>query len=254
MYSLVRLRAFIGPVAVTVVFLALATRLSAQDDKQVQAVLDKAIKAVGGEEMLRTKSFTWKVNTPEGANRWSRVTVQGLDLLRVESMITREGKTSKYLTVLNGDKGWQTREDKLMTFNKEDVQSQKLFTYPPEVIPLLVKGTGFKLKIVDEQKVDGKPAVGIHVMPPGAKEGDYQDFTLYFDKDSGLLVKRAQKSSYGGGKDILETMFTGYKDFDGIKKATKTQSVLSGRIIDTAEITEFRGLAKVEPGTFDEPK
>jgi hypothetical protein len=253
MYSLVRPRTFIGPVAVIVVLCALAPRSHAQDDKQVQAVLDKAIKAVGGEQTLRTKAFTWKVK-PKGAGRSSQVTMQGLDLFREETVITRQGKTSTYLTVLNGDKGWQKREDKLMTLNKEDVQSQKLFTYPPEVIPLLLKGKEFKLKVVEEQKVDGKPAVGIHVIPPGAKEGDYQDFTLYFDKDSGLLVKRAQKSSYGGGKEILETVFTGYKDFDGIKKATKAQFILSGRITDEWEIAEFRVLDKVEPGTFNEPK
>jgi hypothetical protein len=97
--------------------------------------------------------------------------------------------------------------------------------------------------------VDGKPAVGIKVTGP-----DQKDFTLYFDKESGLPVKLTAKVvGFQGSEHDQETFYKDYKDFDGIKKATKVESKRDGEDFSKSEITEFKVLEKVDAQTFAEP-
>ena len=113
-----------------------------------------------------------------------------------------------------------------------------------------LKGKGFKLEPAAEEKVGDKPAAGIKVTGPDGK-----DFTLYFDKESGLPCQ-------AGGPDgrfrrrryKQETTYSDYKDFDGIKKATKVSSKRDGEKFVDIEITEFKVLDKVDPETFSQPK
>ena len=84
---------------------------------------------------------------------------------------------------------------------------------------------------------------------------DGKDFTLYFDKESGLPVKMVATVAGFQGQDYTqETLFSDYKDFGGIKKATKVVVKRDGEPFITQELTEFKVLDKVEPDTFTEPK
>ena len=51
-----------------------------------------------------------------------------------------------------------------------------------------------------------------------------------------------------------ETTFSDYKDFDGIKKATKVSSKRNGEKSADLEISEFKVLDNVDPETFARPK
>ena len=84
---------------------------------------------------------------------------------------------------------------------------------------------------------------------------DGKDFTLYFDKETGLPVKQvAQVRGFMGDEFTQETTFADYKDFGGIKKATKIESKRDGQRFIEQEVTEFKTLDKVDPATFEEPK
>jgi hypothetical protein len=244
-YRSVQLTTSIGAVAVAFCLCVPGAPVGAQDDEQSQAVLNKAIKALGGAEKLQAKILTWKVKDPD---RTGQITVQNPDQIRYEQSIADQGKTIKSLTIINGDKGWSQIDDKVTTLKGEELLSSKHWLYK-QVIPVTIlplKGKGFKLKAVGEQKVDGKPAVGIQVTPPGVKTGG--EFTLYFDKESGLPAKMIEKIDYGDG--IGENIFADYKEFDGIKKAMKIQMKPG----DTIHISEFKVLDKVDARIFSEPK
>ena len=95
----------------------------------------------------------------------------------------------------------------------------------------VLKGKDFKIEPADEVKVGDKPAVGIKVTAPDGK-----DFKLYFDKESGLPVKLvAEVVGFQGEEFTMETTYASYKEFDGIKKATKS------RASATAKNSSFRG-------------
>src|SRR5436853_6227629 len=85
---------------------------------------------------------------------------------------------------------------------------------------------GMELSALDETKVDGKPAVGVRVKSKG-----HRDVQLYFDKSSGLLVKRQYKVlDPGSGQEVSqEVVFGDYQDKDGVKHYRKIAAYRDGK-------------------------
>jgi hypothetical protein len=241
----------------TVVATVLASGLGSPvqaDDKDPKAILDKAIQALGGEEKLKkAEALSWKAKGTITFNDNEREvqtqgTVQGLDHYRGEV----ESDQFHGVTVLNGNKGWRKFGDNSTELDEDGVANTKRTVYL-QVIPatlVALKGSGFKLEAAGEEKVGDKPAVAIKVTPPDGRE-----FTLAFDKESGLPVKLvARVVGFRGDEYTQETTYKDYKDFDGIKKATKVESKRDGEKFRDEQITEFKVLEKVDPKTFSEPE
>jgi hypothetical protein len=244
--------------ALAIMFASATASLVRADDTDPSAVLDKAIKAVGGEEKLKKiDAITWKskvaITFNDNTNQFtSNATLQGLDHYRGEFEGEFGGNPFKGVTVVNGDKGWRKFGDNKMDLDGDALANEKRQVYIQAIPSLLVplKGKGFKLELASEEKVGDKPAPGIKVTGPDGK-----DFTLYFDKESGLPVKLVAKViGFGGDEFTQETTYKDYKDFDGIKKATKADSKRDGEDFIKSEVTEFKVLDKVDPKTFAEPE
>jgi hypothetical protein len=243
--------------ALAIAFVFCSATLARADDKDPTAILDKAIKSLGGEEKLKkvdaisVKSkltMTFNGNTNDLV---SHATVQGLDHYRGEIEGEFGGNPFKGVTVINGDKGWRKFGENNMDLDEDALANEKRRVYL-QIIPSLLmplKGKGFKLEGVAEEKVGDKPAAGIKATGPDGK-----DFTLYFDKESGLPVKLVAKVvGFQGDEYTQETTYKDYKDFEGIKKATKAESKRDGETFIKSELTEFKILDKVDPKTFSEP-
>ena len=248
------MRRFLGAVLATVLlFVPFGTARA--DDKDAKSILDKAIKALGGEEklgkvdgILHGKPRARSTSTATRTSSTSEVTVKGLDHFR------REFGNDQFhgVVVLDGDKGWRKFGDNSSELEGDGLANEKRNVYlqviPITLVPL--KGKGFKYETAGEEKVGDKPAVVLKVTGPDGK-----DFTLYFDKESGLPVKQVAKViGFQGEEFTAETTFADYKDFGGIKKATKVEVKRDGEKFQVMEVTEFKVLDKVDPDTFTEPK
>lgn len=228
------------------------------DDQEVNAVLEKAIKAAGGEEKLgKAVAATWKAKgkmtfNDNTSDFNSQATVQGLDHFRSEFEGEFNGNAVKGVTVLAGDKAWRKFGDNLNELEGDALTNQKRTVYL-QVIPgnlVGLKAKGFKVESAGEDKVGDKAATVLKVTGPDGK-----DFKLYFDKESGLPVKLvATVAGFQGNEYTQETTFGDYKDFDGLKKPTKIESKRDGQKFLEQEVTEYKVLDKVDPATFDEPK
>jgi hypothetical protein len=245
----------------TVLAVGLAIGLSgagrAADPKEVNAVLDKAIKALGGEEKLakaKAMSTATKgtiVLMGQETEVTTRMTVEGLDHARQEFEGEFGGNKLTVVTVLASDKGWRKFGDNTMELNKEALANQKRGTYMlvAAVTELPLKGKNFKVELAGEEKVGGKAAVGVKATGPDGK-----DFKIYFDKESGLPVKSVAKvAGLMGGEFDQETTFADFKDMDGIKKATTVKATRDGEKFSEQKVTEFKVLDKVDAKTFAEP-
>jgi hypothetical protein len=224
------------------------------DDQDARSIVEKAIKALGGEEKLaKVAAYSWKsegtVNFNGNENDFnSHVTVKGLDHFRRES-----GNDNFHIVVvLAGDKGWRKFGDDFNELEGDALANEKRGVYL-QVIPITMvtlKEKGFKYETGGEEKVGDKPAFILKITGPDGK-----DFTLYLDKESGLPVKQvARVRGFQGQEATAETTFDDYKDFDGIKKATKIEVKRDGETFQKMKVTEFKVLDKVEPETFTEPK
>jgi hypothetical protein len=227
---------------------------SRADENDAKSVLDRAIKAAGGEEKLgKVDAFMWKakgtvVFNGNESDTSMEVTVKGLDHYR------REFGNDQFhgVIVLAGDKGWRKFGDNSTELEGDGVANEKRNVYI-SVIPITLvpaHGKGFKLEAAGEEKVGDKPAVVLKITGPDGK-----DFKLSFDKESGLPVKEvATVIGFQGMEMTLETTFSDYKDFGGIKKATKIEIKRDGERFQSLEVTDFKVLEKVDSDTFTEPK
>jgi hypothetical protein len=245
-------RYFAAVFAAAVFFVACFSVRAAEGD--AKAILDKAIKATGGEEKLaKVAAFTWKskgtINiNGEEAEFNNQVTAKGLDHFR------REFGNDQFsgVTVLAGEKAWRKIGDNSTELEGDGLAQEKRRVYlqviPTTLVPL--KDKGFKYEAGGEEKVGDKPAVILKATGPDGK-----DFTLFFDKESGLLVKTSGVvMGFQGQENNLETTFSDYKDFDGIKKATKIEIKRDGEPFQKLDVTEFKVLDKVDADAFTEPK
>jgi hypothetical protein len=241
---------------------ALVTVLAAgaahADDKDANAVVDKAIKALGGEDKLaKAEAMSWKAKGKISFNGnenpfSSQATVQGTDHYRGEFESEFNGNPFKGVTVLNADKGWRKFGDDTMEMDQDAVANEKRTLYL-QIVPVTLvrlKGKDFKTESAGEEKVGDAPAAVVKVTGPDGK-----DFKIFFDKESSLPVKVVAKViGFTGEEFTQETTLGAYKDFDGIRKATKFESKRDGEKFIDQEISDFKVLDKVSPETFSEPK
>jgi hypothetical protein len=227
------------------------------EDNDANAILDKAIKALGGEAKLRkAEAIAWKAkgkSIRDGTEYpfTNESIAQGLNRFRLEFEDEIDGNRIKGVTVVNGDKGWRKYGEDAQRLEGNPLGNHKrnmyLLIVPVTLVPL--KGKGFQIEHAGEQKVGDKPAIGLKVTGPDAK-----NFNLFFDKKSGLPVKLEVRLGSQGREFTQETTFGDYKDFDGIKKATKIERRRDGQKVLEQEITEFKVLDNVPPETFAEPQ
>jgi hypothetical protein len=228
------------------------------DEAAALAILDKGIKAIGGAEKLATaKIMSWKAKGTfsfgENENPIDgEVLVKGITHFRSSIDGEFNGNAFKAITIVNGEKGWRKFADNLMELDGDGLASEKRNTYlmvaPVTLVQL--KEKAFKLDTAGEEKVGEKPAVGIKVVGPDGK-----DFKIFFDKESGLPVKMvATVLGFQGDEFSMERYYSAYKDFGGIKRATKVVAKRDGDKFIDEEISDFKILDKVPADAFDEPK
>jgi outer membrane lipoprotein-sorting protein len=230
------------------VAVGVSSSILADDSKEATAIIDKAVKALGGEEKLsKIKGMSWKSKGTftfgENESHFTgKSTVSGADRLRTDF----EGDFGGGVIVVNGDKGWRKIGDNKVAIEGDGLVSEKRNLIPATILPL--KDKKYKLSIAAEETIDGKAAVGVKVAGP-----DKKDFTLYFDKQSGLPVRMVAMVEFMGMEFTQETNYSDYKEADGIKKAMKTTVKNNGQKFLSIELSDVKVLDKVDDKDFSEP-
>jgi hypothetical protein len=244
--------------AVVVILFVANSVVRAVGDEKANAIIDHAIKAMGGEEKLNaSKVITWKsqgtlhLDYAGDCTFKKQITTKGIEKYRSElSMVIRSG-TYKELTVLADQKGWQKVDRNATTEFLPDFLPLERRHTDFRLLPLVVfplKDKDYKVEAAGEEKVDNKLAVVLNIKSPDGRESK-----LYFDKESGLPVKTVGKLRYEDGMVDHEMTLADYKDFDGIKRATKIVLKRAGKQVSMEQVTEVKILKEAAPGTFTKP-
>jgi hypothetical protein len=213
----------------------------ADDAAEARAVLDRAIGATGGEAALsRIKAVRYRgkgsLFTPEkklaGSFEW---TYEGLDRSRGVSTVEDGGKKSTEVEVVNGDKGWVKDDDQQTEeLSKEQVASRRETIYANWATMLVpLKAPGVRLSPLAETTVLGRRAVGILVT-----QDRRPDLKLYFDKESGLLVKLERKfNNVEAGKvSTEETLYSEYQDVQRTKQPSRATTFWDGQKVSDVTV------------------
>jgi hypothetical protein len=231
---------------------------AADDADTIKSVLDKGIKALGGEEKITKypglmlkgtgKFYEGDRGIPFSGTWYT----QGLDKSRTTTVVEVKGFKSTEITVVNGAKGWiKETGDDTKELDKEALTEEKenlYFNWVTTLVPL--KGKEYKVTLLGESKVNNKPVVGISVASKG-----HRDIKLFFDKDSGLIVRAERKvRDLENKKDVTEEVnFSDYKDVNGLKVAMKYQNKWDGKNRADAEMTDAKVFDKIDEKQFEKP-
>jgi RNA polymerase sigma factor (sigma-70 family) len=223
-----------------------------------RAIIARAMEAQGGETNLARQKIvrqkgTYRrfIDVTEGKTlvSWEQLTQEPDRLKNVQEGEINGSKVSMTV-VLKGDRAWANMDGQIQELDENGVASMKDDLYVDAVSSLLpLKGKDYQLSVLAELKVDGRAAVGVRVAAKGRP-----DVTLYFDKESGLLVKRERRVPDGaGGQATEEIVFSDYQEADKVKWARKQVSYADGKKITEVRITEVQFLEKVDDREFDRP-
>jgi hypothetical protein len=121
---------------------------------------------------------------------------------------------------------------------------------PAGVATLLpLKSPAFTLAPAGRANVAGQPAMGVRVSSKG-----HADVSLFFDKETGLLVKTQTRSKDDSGAEAMEeTLLSDYKVVNGTRQATKVVIYRDGKSFLTYWVTDCKPAEKFADGTFDKP-
>ena len=221
------------------------------EDPQARAIVDKAIKAAGGDAALAKHSAaTFKEKgTYHGMGQplpyTATYAVQWPNQFRMEV-------ADVFTIVVNRDKGWIKAGGETKEMTKEELAAQLNDLRAGWISSLLpLKDKAFTVTAIGETKVDDRPAVGIKVTRQG-----YPEVKLYFDKSTNLLVRSEHKTKLPeqNYKDAdAEDYFSNYKDLDGAKVATKMVMKRDGKLYVEAEVTDYKAAGNLEAKMFDRP-
>src|SRR5207244_5359870 len=208
--------------------LTAGVHLQADDQADAKGIVDKAIKALGGEEKLAkhkaaTSKGKGKINLMGNEIEFTfEATVQPPKQSRRRFEADVSGTKFERTIVFNGDKGWinmmgntdEMSQDQLAA-EREDLYAAWVATLEP------LKDAAFKLAPLGEIKVGDRPAVGVKV-----SHKDHKDVSLYFDKDKGLLLKvqRRAKDAMSGQEFDQESFYSDYQEDNGIQRPRKQKT------------------------------
>ncbi|MBV9123993.1 MAG: hypothetical protein JO112_11595, partial [Planctomycetes bacterium] len=199
---------------------SLGGNVRAEEAAGPRKVLGRAIQAMGGEAKLKKLQVGhWKGqgtiqffgNELSYTAEWF---MQGPEHYRIDA----QGDAFSYDMGIDGTKGWfkvepigsgtEDMDANRLREEKEEVYLQWLTT----LVPLQDKA--FQLSSVGEHKVEGRPALGIEVSHKG-----HRKIQLFFDKESGRLVKSTMPSERRGQKYTQDMFYRDYGEINGLLMA-----------------------------------
>jgi hypothetical protein len=237
---------------------ALSVSAPARADDSPQAIIDKAIKALGGKDKLNAIKAL-QVKTKGTLNlKGTLIPIEQETLIDLggrfrEVMMTElNGEKIKTLSAHDGVSTWIKANDKEIPLD-DDLQAEvKEEIYKLEVGRLtpLTSSTKYTLTPLEEIVVDGRPAEGVRVSSRGHK-----DINIYFDKETGLTAKiSSRRLDFSTRQEIEEERFpTDYADQNGIKMARKIAVRRNGQRYLEMEVLSVKFLDSIPAADFAKP-
>jgi hypothetical protein len=245
------MRAHLALTVLALATLAGSVRAAADDPK---AVIDRAIKAMGGEAVLaRARAYELKM---EGAiySGTEKYPFQAVALTQLPDQFKhvmeyeRQGRKVAQVQVYNGNAIFIRVDNSIRDVNPALRSALFKGRYADHLAQLtMLKNKDFQLASLGESKVGGKPVLGVKVT--AAEKPEVQ---LFFDKETGFLVKTEHRqvdprNGTDNNTEIVQEVF--YSDYKVVDTSAADEKLVkdAGVGIDAAGLLGFfrkRGDAK----------
>jgi photosynthetic reaction center cytochrome c subunit len=183
--------------------------ISAQESlPAADQILDKYLAAVGGAEALhKIKSRIQKGTVEAGGERYPIEIYSEAPEKRLSISHPSFGAS---VTAFNGLAGWLTTPRGVHPMNSSERQSARIDAQI--FFPVRVRELYQEFKVLPGEKLDGHPT--LLVTAAGANTPPLR---LYFDQQSGLLLRLIRYAETPLGRNPLEVDYTDYREVDGVK-------------------------------------
>jgi hypothetical protein len=228
-------------------------------DEAARGVVEKAIRAQGGaDKVAKLRAMRIKVEgtmslvpgqaaTPFALEDWWQMP----DQYKTTSRFELAGKKVSQAQAIDGEAGWMQLDGVTQDMPKEAIAEMREQKYAEDLDRLgFLADKGIDLTALGESKVGGRAAVGVLVKSKG-----HRDVTLWFDKESGLLVKREHRVlDSGTGKEVAqEVVFSDYRETDGVKHYRALTAYRDGQKVIEAKVREVEFFDKLDKKVFAKP-
>jgi hypothetical protein len=234
--------------------LAGAAPLQAQEPR---ALIEKAIKAHGGKERLsRLEADRIKVKgllyiKDKAVPFTGETLIQLPTRLKNTFQLNLENRTVKLVQIVNAGNAWVTvdgQPHKIEPTALAEMRESLALSRAMRLVPLLTDRS-YELAALGESMVGERKALGVRVAVKGRK-----DLRLFFDKESGLLVKSEHTLDDGNGKDLVqEEFYSDFRDLSGFKRPIKMVALRKGAKVMEAEFLEVKYYDRFEDEEFKKP-
>jgi len=218
-------------------------------DPSVDRILEKYQQALGGQaayEKVTTRSMTGTVEIPDdNVTGPAQIVAKAPGSFRLTMDISGYGVVE---TVLDGDNGWEKNPDSgTHAMSKTDLAiAQRDHHFYRE---MRLKELYHKMETAGVDKVDGHTLYVVEATPAAGPAEK-----LYFDAETGLLVKRDfERVTLEDGIVQYEMLLRDYRDVDGLKfPFTIEQRAPDNTMI--FRFTEIRNNAPLADAAFAKPE
>lgn len=232
-----------------------AAPTQAPADPDAKAILDKAIAAHGGKDQLARARADWvkikgtlhleNQQIPFVGETWVQLPGQFKNALEV----TNPKGTTRLVQVIVKDKVTMTldgRPHKASPAALSEMRETLHLNNAIRLLPLLAQADVYKVEATGEAKADDRTLLGVKVTARGRR-----DLRLFFDKESGLLVRTEQLLDDGNGKEVRqETVYLDFRELGGYKRPVKMAAFREGKKVMDAELVEVKYFEKFEDAIF----
>jgi hypothetical protein len=230
----------------------------ADDAADAKAIVEKAVKASGHKADEKPSAMTWKDKGKfsgggfelDYTGEWA---FQGPDKYRFTVTGDFGGMKVTFTGVVNGSKAWESAMGTTQEVADDKLEYMVNQVYHLNIISLLplLADKDYKLATASEKDVGGKKAVGVKVT-----RDKKPDITLYFDKETGLLVKSEAKvkDEFSGWKEVPEeVIYSDYKDAGAKKVFGKMKVVRDGKPMIESTLSDQKSADKLDAKLFEKP-
>jgi len=244
-------------IAPLLVCLLAAGTARAQDntDAGIKAILARAVKALGGEETLA--KYHGVSAKGKGVFRLGGATlpfdgeafVQESDRFR-QDLVLGDNQANPITLVLTATKGW-IKAGKTMPL-PEQLESLRADVYALSLSqrPHALRDKAFRLSLIGETQVAGRPAVGVR-----AEQKGWPAVNLFYDKESGLPVKcEVRVKDATTAQEVSDEFFLSeYRAFNGRGYFTRVVGKRDGNDYLERELTDVRWHEALPDNLFEMP-
>lgn len=228
-----------------------ATSAVADEATDVKAVIDAAVKAIGGADTVnkQTNSEWSEKGTYFGTGQ--PIPYAGKYSFSLPNK-SRMEIVGVFMIIVNGDKAWMRSPTGVVELKDDKLKEQQQMLhigYVTSLIPFAKAEKGYKLKLVGDTTVNDEACVAVTC----AKDG-FQTVKMEFSKKTNLLIKSTYQVVAEDGKKVTEeSLFADWKKEDGLMSPRKMSVTRDGKKFVESLPTKVTHPATIDAKLFANP-